>query len=159
MDLSKIIIPQCHIYAFIVQFYINTHILAVIFSPSLCIALICDQRYRPKLVMEHKYVILPANWRSRSVPVCFPYARKIVYLHKINFCVDVEHMVCFLYVFGCAPSVYILRSHIWVLGLCVFIWVNVVIEHMMNTKWFQISTSWTRKFPEHPWAPICWVWV
>ena len=36
-------------------------------------------------------------------------------------------------------------------------WVYVVIEHMVNLKWFRISTSWTRKFPERIPALICWV--
>ena len=36
------------------------------------------------------------------------------------------------------------------------LWVYVVIEHMVNSKWFQMSTSWTRKFSERTLAPICW---
>ena len=43
-------------------------------------------------------------------------------------------------------------------GRVCLLWVYVVIEHMVNSKWFQISTSWTRKWPEHTLAPICLVW-
>ena len=42
---------------------------------------------------------------------------------------------------------------IW--GHIVFVYVFVVIEHVVNTKWFQISTSRTR-FPAHTLPPICW---
>ena len=47
---------------------------------------------------------------------------------------------CVFPVFGCALSVYHLSSH----------WVRVcfhriyVIEHIVNSKWFQISTSWNK---------------
>ena len=60
---------------------------------------------------------------------------------------------CVFHVFGCALSVYHLSSH-WV-RVCLLL-VYVVIEHMVNSKWFQISTSWTQKYPEHTLAPICW---
>ena len=39
--------------------------------------------------------------------------------------------------------------------MCV-LWVYVIIQHTVNSKWFQISTSWTRKFPEDPLPSICW---
>ena len=52
--------------------------------------------------------------------MCFsPCDRNIVFRHKINFYVDVERTMCF-HVFGCALSVYHLRSHIYLLGSCVF---------------------------------------
>ena len=77
---------------------------------------------------------------SRSVIVCFTCVRNIVFEHRINFCVDVMRMVCFPCVFGCALSVYHLSSH-WV-RVCL-LWVYVVIEYVVNSKWFQISTSLT----------------
>ena len=55
------------------------------------------------------------------------------------------------HVFGCALSVYHLSSH-WV-RVCL-LWVYVVIEHMVNSKLFQISTSWTHTNPEHTLAAI-----
>ena len=61
---------------------------------------------------------------------------------------------CVFRLFGCALSVYHLRSYWLIVRL---LWVYVVIEHTVNSKWFQISTSWTRKFPEHTLAPIRWV--
>ena len=51
-----------------------------------------------------------------------------------------------------------------VLFLCI-IWVHIgfvcayfelMSLHMVISKWFQISTSWTQKNPEHTLAPICW---
>ena len=36
------------------------------------------------------------------------------------------------------------------------VWVYVGIKHMKNSGWFKISASWTRKFPEHTLASICW---
>ena len=39
---------------------------------------------------------------------------------------------------------------------CVFTSSLRCIEHMVNSKWFQISTSWTQKNSEHTPAPICW---
>ena len=33
------------------------------------------------------------------------------------------------------------------------LWVYVVIEHMVDSTWFQLSMSWTRQFPEHMLAP------
>ena len=86
----------------------------------------------------------------------FSYARKIVFRHKINFCVDVERMVCFNHVFGCALSVYHLRSHISILGSCVFTLGSRCYRTHNELKLFQISTSWTRKFPEHKLAQFCW---
>ena len=41
------------------------------------------------------------SYLSRSVSVCFTCARNIVFQHKNNFCVDIEHMVCFPYVWLC----------------------------------------------------------
>ena len=61
-------------------------------------------------------------------------------------------MVCF-HVFGYASAMYHLRSY-WVL-VCL-LRVYVVIEHMVNSKWFQISTSWAKNH-KHTLAPICWV--
>ena len=60
---------------------------------------------------------------------------------------------CVFNVFGCALSGYHLSSH-WV-RVCLHL-VYVVIEHMVNSKWFQISTPWTQKNHEHALAPICW---
>ena len=61
-------------------------------------------------------------------------------------------------VLGYVLCVYHLILHIQISGSCVFLlWVYVVIKHMVNSKWLQISTSWIRKFPEHTPAPICWV--
>ena len=81
----------------------------------------------------------PANWRSQIATVCWTCARNIVFQYKINFCVDDRLMVCF-------PCVW----------LCI-IWVHIMSLHCIaNSKWFQISTSWTQKNPEHTLAPICW---
>ena len=71
--------------------------------------------------------------------MCWTCARNIVFQHKINFCVDVRRMVCF-------PCVW----------LCI-IWVHILsLRCIANSKWFQISTWWTQKNPEHTLAPICW---
>ena len=59
---------------------------------------------------------------------------------------------CVFHVFGCALSVYHLSSH-WV-RVCLLL-INVVIDHKVNSKWFQISTSGTQKYPEHTLALIC----
>ena len=61
---------------------------------------------------------VPANWRSCtcSVTMCFAFARNIVLQHKINFCVDVERMVCFHYVWQCLICVYFVPC-VWV-GSC-----------------------------------------
>ena len=71
-------------------------------------------------------------------------SRNIVFQPKINFSV-----VCF-------PCV-------WLYFICVsfkFKWIHVCLlwdyEHMVNSKWFQMSTSWTQKDPEHTLAPISW---
>ena len=80
------------------------------------------------------------------------FKQKINFEHKFNFCVHVVSLVCFFYVFGCVLSVYHLSSH-WV-RVCL-LWVYVVIEHTLNSKCFQISTSWTRKCPQHTLALIC----
>ena len=60
---------------------------------------------------------------------------------------------CVFHVSGRAWSVYHLISHtkywVRVCLLCVY----AVIDHMVKSKWFQVSTSWTRKFPEYTLAP------
>ena len=58
----------------------------------------------------------PGDWRSRSVTVCFSCARNFVFQHKINFCVDVERMMCFL----CVWLYFICVSLEFVLGSCAF---------------------------------------
>ena len=58
----------------------------------------------------------PANWRSRSATVCFTCVRNIFFEHKINFCVEVERMVCFSCVWLC----FIYVSFEFTLGSCVF---------------------------------------
>ena len=101
------------------------------------------------------YKFTPSNWCSRSATACFTWARNIVVQHKIIFFVDVERMVYFPCVWLC----FICVSFKFTLGSCVFTlcWICVVIEHMLNSKWFQISTSWTQKYPEHTLSRICWV--
>ena len=95
----------------------------------------------------------PVNWRSRSAAVCYTCARYIVFQHKINFCVDVERMVCFPCVWLC----FIFVSFEVTLGSCVFTlslrchWAHgeltvVSNQHIVNTE----------KNPEHNLAPICW---
>ena len=97
--------------------------------------------------------ISPANWRSRSVTVCFTCARKIVFEHKINLWVDVERMVSFSCVWLCC----ICLSFEFTLGSCVFTlrlrcyWAHCELkmvsnQHIVNTK-----------HPEHTLAPICWI--
>ena len=56
---------------------------------------------------------------------------------------------CVSHVLGCALSVYHLKSN-WVL-VCL-LWVNVVIGHMVNSKWFQFSPLWTQK---KSWTHTC----
>ena len=69
----------------------------------------------------------PAIWRSRSATVYFTCAR---YISLSAWCVFLE--------FGYTLSVYHLSSHrVRVSFLCVY----VVIELMVNSKWFQISAS------------------
>ena len=85
----------------------------------------------------------------------FTCARNIVFQHKINFCVDVQLMVCFPYVWLC----FICVSFEFALGLVVFTLslrcyrahgglIMVSNLHIVNTK-----------LPEHMslLAPICWV--
>ena len=49
--------------------------------------------------------------------MCFTCARNIAFQHKINFCVDVERMVCFQCVWMCFMCV----SYGIILDSCVFI--------------------------------------
>ena len=58
--------------------------------PHLIMILKCDVSTIP----------IPANWRSRSVTVCFTWAQKYVSV-KIQLCVGVERMVCFPCVWLC----------------------------------------------------------
>ena len=102
-----------------------------------------------------------ANWRPgigvHEASLCvllpgFTCARNIVFQHKINFCVDVECTVCLAVLYLCIIEDHIYKYWVRMCSLGAY----VVIEHMVNSKWFQISTWWTRKFPEHILAPICW---
>ena len=61
----------------------------------------------------------PANLCSRSVTVCFTCARNIVFRHKINFCADVEHMVCFPRLWVCFICVSFKITHINIWFVCV----------------------------------------
>ena len=63
---------------------------------------------------------------------------------------------CVFHVFVCALCVSFQITHINI-GFVCLLWVNVVIEHIVNSKWFHISTSWAWKFSEHTLAPIFWV--
>ena len=83
----------------------------------------------------------PANWRSRSATVRFTCARNSVFPRKINFCADVERMVCFPRVWLCVICV----SFEFALGPCVFTlglrcyWAHVELKmvsnpHAVNTK-------------------------
>ena len=92
----------------------------------------------------------PQQIGVHEASVCVSLVLEILCLNKINFNVDVVRMVCF-HVFGCALSVYHLSSH-WV-RVC-WLWFYVVMEHTVNSKWFEISTSWTQN-PEHTLGPIC----
>ena len=80
----------------------------------------------------------PANWRSRSIILCFTCARNIVFQHKINFCVDGECMPYVSHVFDCALSLYHFRSHKYWVRVCL-LWVYVVIEHMVTQNGFKSS--------------------
>ena len=40
--------------------------------------------------------------------------------------------------------------------MCVYFEFTLLFLHLVISKWFQISTSWTRKFPKHTLAPLCW---
>ena len=74
---------------------------------------------------------------------------------KNNFCVGVGYMVCFSCVWVCFICVSFKITHEYWVRVCL-LWIDVVIEHIVNSKWFQIRTSWTRKFPEHMRASIRW---
>ena len=81
----------------------------------------------------NRYRYIPANWRSRSSTVRFTCAWNIVFQHKINVFVDVEHMVCF-------PSLATLcLSIIWqiIFCSCALLWVNVVIDVMVKSDGFR----------------------
>ena len=87
----------------------------------------------------------PANWRSRSVSVCFTCARNIVFEYKINFCVDAVRMVCL--------TVLYLWVHIGF--VCVyfeFTFYRVHGELKMVSNQHIVNT----RSPEHTLAPICW---
>ena len=83
--------------------------------------------------------------------MCFACVRNIMFEHKINFCVDFVRMACFPFVWLCFICVSLSSRWVRVRLLCVY----VGIEHMLNSKWFQISTTWTQKNLDHPLAPIC----
>ena len=97
----------------------------------------------------------PANWRSRSVNVCFTCARNIVFQHKINCCVDVERMVCFPYVWLCFIGVSFEVTHMNIGSVCG----QVEFTVLSSTWWTQngfISVHREHGNPEHTLAPICW---
>ena len=62
----------------------------------------------------------PANWRSQSVTAFFTRAQNIVFQHKINSCVDVEHMVRFPCVWLCFICVLFKITHINIAFVCVY---------------------------------------
>ena len=92
-------------------------------------------------------------WRPRSATVCFTCVRNIVFQHNINVCVDVQVSA------WCVFRVWlrlICVSFKIILGSCVFTLSLRCYWAHGEFKWFQISVSWTRKFPDHMLALICW---
>ena len=91
-----------------------------------------------------------ANWFSRSATVCFTCARNIVFQHRINFCFDVEHMVCFTCVwlsFICASFEFTMCSFVITLSLRSY-WAHGELkmasnQHIVNTKqsWTHTNTN------------------
>ena len=109
----------------------------------------CQWHYPEEYGWNNYVKIIPANCRSRSVTVCLTCALNSVSQHKINTCVELS-VWCVFHVFGCALSVYHLRSHIYkyrvrVCLLCVYVEFTLL-----------SNMSWTWKFPEHTLAPVCW---
>ena len=64
--------------------------------------------------------VIMANWRSRSVTVSFTCARNVVFQRKINFCVDVERIVYFPYVWLCFICFLFKITHIHIRFVCVY---------------------------------------
>ena len=97
-----------------------------------------------------------SNISVHKVPLCVLVVLKMLCSStKLTFVLMLS-ACCVFQVFGCSISVYHLSSH-WV---CVcLLWVYIVIAHMINFKWFQISTSWIQNNPEYTLAPIRWVIV
>ena len=86
------------------------------------------------------YFKFPANGGEASL--CILFVLEILCLStKITFGLTLCAW-CVFHVFACGLSVYHLSSH-WVRGCLPGVY--VVIEHMVNSKWFQISTSWMQK--------------
>ena len=72
--------------------------------------------------------------------------------HKINFCIDVVRYGMFSM---CLAVLYLCIIWVHIGFVCVYFECMFVIEHILNSKWFQISTSWTPKNAEHTLASIC----
>ena len=94
--------------------------------------------------------VTTANWRSRCVTVCFTCARNIVLQHQINFCLDVDHVVCFPCVWLCLIFVSFKVTDINIGIVCVYF---EFIEHMVTSKMVSnqpiVNTkiSWTHAWP------------
>ena len=83
----------------------------------------------------------PSTLGFTDATVCFTLLKILCSSTKSTF-VLLLRAWCISHVFGCALSGYQLSSH-WV-SVCL-LWVYIVIEHNVNSKLFQISTSWAQK--------------
>ena len=79
-----------------------------------------------------------------------------VFKHKMNFCADVVRMVCFPCVWLCFICVLLKTTHMNIGFGCVYFEFTLLLNSQWTQKWFQVSTSWIRKYPGHTLAPICW---
>ena len=76
-----------------------------------------------------------AAQRSRNVTLRFLCARNIVLQYKINFCL-ISSALCVFHVFWLCLT-YIYKYWVRVRLRSVY----VIVQHMVNSKWFQISTK------------------
>ena len=99
--------------------------------------------------------VIMANWRSPSVTVSFTCAQNVVFQRKINFCVDVERIVYFPYVWLCFICFLFKITHIHIRFVCVYLEFTLLSstwwtqngfksarredENFLNTRWHQFA--------------------
>ena len=79
--------------------------------------------------------------------LCFTFARDIVFQHKINFCIGVERMACFPYVWLCFISVSFKTTQTNIEIMCVYFEFTLLSSTWWNPNGFKSAHSEHGNFP------------
>ena len=118
------------------------------------LVLICMLWHKRGQSAHRKNDINPAIWRSWSVTVFFICARNIVFKHKINLCVDVEHTVCVPCVWLWFICVSFKITHINIGSVCAYFELTLLSSTWWTQNSFKSAHREDKKFLNTRYEPI-----